>query len=147
MADQTYHFELNSQLLDPVEGDGKLELATGTADYGVPPQFGGQDGKTSPEELIMAALSACFSMTFGFICDKRKVGVSGVEMHAECQADRIKGKLQLTSITLKPHISVQENNEKTQQEVKKALERAEQLCLIANSIRGNVELNVEEEIV
>lgn len=143
---EIHHFELQSQLTDQVEGDGKLLLSTGTIDYGVPPQFGGTAGKTSPEELILAAISACFSMTLGFVLEKRKIAVTSIEMHAECKVDRIERQLHLASITLKPRITVEKDTTQIRQDIKSAIERAERACLISNAIRGNVEIRVEEEV-
>lgn len=143
---ETHHFELRSHLTDIVEGDGNVTLSTGTVEYGVPSQFGGVPGKNSPEELLLAALSSCFSMTLGFIVEKRKVPVQDLEMHAEGIVNRIRGTLVLTSITLKPLLTIADDNEKIRQDIDAAIERAKQACLITNAIRGNVEMKVEVEL-
>jgi peroxiredoxin-like protein len=143
---EIHHFELQSQLIDQTEGNGKLFLSTGTIDYGVPPQFGGTAGKASPEELILAAISSCFSMTLGFVLEKRKIPITSLEMHAECEVDRIERQLHLASITLKPRITVKEDNDQIRQDIKAAIERAERACVISNAVRGNVKIVVEEEV-
>jgi len=143
---ETHHFQLQSQLTDQVEGDGNLTLSTGTINYGVPPQFGGVAGKASPEELILAAISACFSMTLGFVFEKRNIPVLALEMDAKCLVDRIERQLHLASITLIPRITVAEDNSQIRQDIDAAIERAERACLISNAIRGNVELKIEAEI-
>ena len=99
---ETHHFELQSQLNDQVEGDGNVTLSTGKIDYGVPSQFGGNAGKTSPEELILAALSSCFSMTLGFVLEKRKVPARLLGMHAEGTVQRINRQLVLTGTSKYP---------------------------------------------
>jgi len=143
---ETHHFQLQSQLIDQVEGDGNLALTTGTIEFGVPSQFGGNAGKTSPEELILAAISSCFSMTLGFVLVKRKVPARVLGMHAEATVQRIERQLVLTAITLHPQIAIDTDSEKTRQDIDAAIERAEQACLISNAIRGNVELKVEAQI-
>jgi peroxiredoxin-like protein len=143
---ETHHFELSSQLIDQVEGDGNLTLTTGKIEYGVPPQFGGNAGKTSPEELILAAISSCFSMTLGFVLVKRKVPARVLGIHAEATVQRIERQLVLTAITLHPQIAIDTDSEKTRQDIDAAIERAGQACLISNAIRGNVELKVEAQI-
>ena len=143
---ETHHFQLQSQLTDQVEGDGNLTLSTGIINYGVPPQFGGAAGKASPEELILAAISSCFSMTLGFVLEKRKVPARVLGMQAEATVQRIERQLVLTAITLHPQISIDTDSEKTRQDIDAAIERAEQACLISNAIRGNVELKVEAQI-
>lgn len=144
---ETHHFQLQSQLTGQTAGDGNLTLSTGTVEYGVPPQFGGAAGKTSPEELILAAISACFSMTLGFVFEKRKIPVQALEMQAECVVDRIERQLHLASITLKPRITIKEDTAQIRQDIQAAIERAESACIISNAIRGNVTLKVEAEIV
>lgn len=138
----THHFQLQSQLTDQVEGDGNLTLSTGTIEYGVPPQFGGNEGKTNPEELLLASISACYSMTLGFVFEKRKIPVQALQMQAQGIVKRIERQLVLTSITLNPIITVVDD-EQVRQDVNAAIERAQRACLISNTIRGNVELNIE----
>jgi len=140
---ETHYFQLQSQLIDQVEGDGNLTLTTGKIEYGVPPQFGGNAGKTSPEELILAAISSCFSMTLGFVLEKRKVPARVLGMQAEATVQRIERQLVLTAITLRPQITTDTD---ARQDIDAAIERAEQACLISNAIRGNVELKVEAQI-
>jgi|GEM_PF-4575847 len=142
---ESHHFELQSQLTDIAEGDGKLMLSTGTVDYGVPAQFGGAAGKASPEELILGALSACFSMTLGFVFEKRHIPVGEFTMKAECTVDRIERQLQLTAITLTVQIALPEDNAQIRADIQSAIERAERACLISNAIRGNVQLAVQTE--
>lgn len=142
---QSHHFELQSQLTDIAAGDGKLMLSTGTVDYGVPAQFGGAPGKASPEELILGALSACFSMTLGFVFEKRGIPIDGFAMKAACVVDRIERQLQLTSITLTVQVALQEDSAQIRADVQSAIERAERACLISNAIRGNVQLTIETE--
>jgi peroxiredoxin-like protein len=143
---ETHHFELQSHLTNIAEGDGNLTLSTGNVEYGVPSQFGGAPGKTSPEELLLAALSSCFSMTLGFVFDKRKIPVRDLKMRAEGTVNRIERQLVLTSITLKPLLTIANDDEKIRQDIDAAIERTKQACLISNSIRGNVELKVEVEL-
>lgn len=142
----TYHFQLQSQLTDQVEGDGDLTLSTGTIEYGVPPQFGGNSGKTSPEELILGAISSCFSITLGFVLEKRKVSAHIVGMRAEGIVNRIERQLVLSAITLYPQIVIDNDHQEIQSDIDAAIERSERACLISNAIRGNVKLQVEAEI-
>lgn len=139
---ETHHFQLQSQLTDQVAGDGDLTLSTGTFEYGVPPQFGGNEGKTNPEELLLASISACFSMTLGFVFTKRKIPVQALQMQAQGIVKRIDRQLVLTAITLQPSITIADN-EQIKQDVYAAIQRAKSACLISNAIRGNVEVTIE----
>jgi len=139
-----HHFQLQSQLTDQVQGNGNLTLSTGIIEYGVPPQFGGDEGKTNPEELLLASISACFCMTLGFVFEKRNIPVQALQMEAQGIVTRMERQLVLTSITLKPQITIV-NDEQIRQDVNAAIERAERACLISNAIRGNVELTIEAE--
>lgn len=107
--------------------DGKPDLA-GSAD----PMFRGEAGKHNPEDLFLAALSACHLLTYLSLCARKGVRVVGYE-------DDARGTLVLDaggggrfeSVTLRPRVTIAGGD----MALAEALhERAHELCFIAASV-------------
>lgn len=84
------------------EGNGKYKLSSnGFEDtYTFNSRFG-DEKKSSPEELIGAALAGCFSMSLANRLDKEGGKVDSVETHAEVSVVKTAEGYQITEILLK----------------------------------------------
>jgi organic hydroperoxide reductase OsmC/OhrA len=70
-----------------LSGEGPRVIATAPAapplGIATPPAFGsGVTGVWSPEDLLVAAVAACFELTFKAIAKRRDLPVDGIELHA-----------------------------------------------------------------
>lgn len=107
---------------------GKPDLP-GSAD----PAFRGDPGRHNPEELLVAALSACHMMSYLHVCAINGVVVMAYVDHAtgtmETSSD---GSGRLLEVTLHPEVKVRD-----EVMIPKAIElhhKAHELCFIANSV-------------
>ncbi|MGV3638270.1 MAG: OsmC family protein [Flavobacteriales bacterium] len=108
--------------------DGKAELL-GSAD----PTFRGDPGRHNPEDLLVAALSACHMMSYLHVCAINGVVVTAYVDHAtgtmETSSD---GSGRFLVVTLHPEVTVHD-----EAMIPKATElhhKAHELCFIANSV-------------
>jgi len=76
---------------------GKADLA-GSAD----PAFRGQADRHNPEELFLAAVSACHMLSYLALCARRGLRVVGYQDAAEARLDLDAGRL--ADITLRPEV-------------------------------------------
>lgn len=111
-----------------------------TIDTAPPPEFDGPGGLWSPETLLVAAVANCFILTFRGVARAAKLEWERVECRVEGVLERTEGVTRFsrfrTHATL--HLAAAADRSKAHD----ALERAEQLCLIANSLRGERQLEV-----
>jgi organic hydroperoxide reductase OsmC/OhrA len=92
-------------------------------------EFGGDDSKSNPEALLIAALSSCHMLWFLALARKKGFEVASYEDDADGVLD---GK-RFTSATLRPRVRWQA--EPPPPEAIEALHhRAHELCFIANSV-------------
>jgi organic hydroperoxide reductase OsmC/OhrA len=107
--------------------EGKPDLA-GTAD----PAFRGEMNKHNPEELFLAALSACHMLFYLALCARNGICVVAYEDRAEGQiTSDSRGGGRFESITLRPHVTV---GAKGRVELARSLHgTAHERCFIANS--------------
>jgi len=106
-----------------------------------PPEFDGPGGAWSPETLLVAALADCFILTFRGIARAAHFEWRTVRCRVEGVLDRVAGTAQFCRFTTRATLAVPPgaNREKARE----LLERAEKLCLIGNSLRGERLLEIE----
>ena len=107
------------------------------------PAFRGNPERYNPEELLVAALSACHMLSYLHLCAVNNIVVTdyGDEAHGTMQ-EHENGAGEFTHVVLRPKVTISFG------ELEKAIElhhQAHQLCFIANSVKFAVE--VQPEIV
>lgn len=124
-------------------GDGTSSYATYTRDYrteidGKPdlpgssdPAFRGDPTKHNPEDLLVAALSACHMLFYLSLCAKAGIRVVAYEddAHGTMEIDEDGGRF--TEVVLNPAVTIAEGGDVMLAE--RLHHRAHELCFIANS--------------
>jgi organic hydroperoxide reductase OsmC/OhrA len=110
-----------------VELPGKPPL-TGSAD----PTFLGDGKLHNPEDMLLAALSACHMLSYLALCAREKLLVRSYRDEAVGTMAIKDGKMRFVSVLLRPHVVIAEPDKL---ERAKALHtRAHTECFIANSV-------------
>ncbi len=94
------------------------------------------DGKWSPEHLLLCALCSSFMTTFFFYAEKEGLTTSHFECSAIGQVELINGKLQYTSINVYPIAKVA--NTAKVKKARELLGMAEADCLIARTLDTDI---------
>jgi organic hydroperoxide reductase OsmC/OhrA len=108
-----------------------------------PPEFDGPGGVWSPETLFVAALADCFVLTFRGVTRAAKFEWQSVECSVEGVLEKADGVTQFTRYVTRAKLTVPPGADAAK--AKQLLERAEHLCLIANSLKGT--RTIETEVV
>jgi peroxiredoxin-like protein len=108
-----------------------------------PAEFDGPGDCWSPETMLVGAVANCFILTFRAIARASNFEWRDLTCNVQGVLDRVDRVTQFTEMVLKVklHIPAGADLEKA----KRLLEKAEQNCLITNSLKGKVELNAEVE--
>lgn len=104
-----------------------------------PPEFKGEPGVWTSEDLFVASTEVCHMSTFLFLAAKRNLPVISYQSHANGVLEYIDGEYRFTRIVLFPTIVVERSAE--EKDVYAMLREAEKHCLVANSIASIVEVN------
>jgi organic hydroperoxide reductase OsmC/OhrA len=110
-----------------IEADGKPELC-GSAD----PHFLGDGTRYNPEDLLVAALSACHLLSYLAECARAGIAVVSYEDDARGEMTLIDGVMRFREVVLHPKVAVAD--EARIDEALALHERAHALCFIANSV-------------
>lgn len=141
MSEMRYVYSAEVKWTDEKKGnlllDEKPDLPVAT-----PPEFGGHDGLTSPEDLYVASAVVCIMSTFLAMGAKVKAEWKDFSCRGEGVLEKVpEGGLQFTRIDLYPKVLIED--EKHAAPVNKALDLAGRYCLVTNSMKSEVVLHPE----
>ena len=127
-----------------VRPDGDVPLSTEgvrVIESAPPKEFDGPGNQWSPEGLLTAAVADCFVLSFRAIAAASKYGWTSLEARTEGTLDRVEGKMRFTRFDTHAKLHVPDGSDV--ERAKKLLEKAEQTCLVANSLSSERHLSVE----
>lgn len=115
-----------------------IEVAT-------PPEFAkGIAGIWSPEHLFVAAISGCLMTTFLAIAENSTLKFTSFSCQAKGKLETVEGILMISEILLKPMLIIHE--EKYRDKAIRVLKKAENACLITNSIKSKITIEITIEV-
>ena len=129
----TYHTDLNwtGNRSGTLQSKGKPEFRISS-----PPEFKGEEGVWTPEDLFVASVDICTMTTFMAFAEHKNIPIVSYNTHAEGLLEFIDGQYQFTKIILRPTILVQTSD--AIEQTRQTLKDAHKSCLISNSIKSEV---------
>ncbi len=109
-----------------------------------PAEFGGPGDRWSPETLLIAAVADCFLLTFRAIARASKLSFVSLRCEVEGTLDRVERVTQFTAFLVRASLRVPPGA--NEEQAHRLLERAEQSCLITNSLKGPSRLEATVEV-
>jgi len=109
-----------------------------------PPEFKGEAGVWTPEDLFVGAVEICHMTTFLSFAGRRQMHLVSYRSEATGTLEFIDGAYRFTRIVLTPTIGV--NQQTRKEEVHALLHEAHRHCIVSNSIMTIVEINPTIEI-
>lgn len=122
----------------PVGSHGVPDIETAP-----PTEFGGPGDVWSPETLLVAAAANCFILTFRGVSRAANFAWEQLECQVDGVLERVSGVTQFSKFTTRATLTVKAGADHAK--AQELMERAEKVCLVANSLRG--ERHLETQIV
>lgn len=101
-----------------------------------PPEFQGEEGVWTPEDLFVGAVNACTMTTFVAFAERIHLPILAYSSTAQGFLEYMDGTYRFTKIILQPYIVLPSTD--LVEEAKKTLDEAHKKCLISNSILSEV---------
>ena len=120
-----------------ITGAGLPDLRTAP-----PVEFGGPGDRWSPETLLVAAVCDCFVLGFKSIADASRLTWTALDVQVTGTLDRIDRKMRFTHVRVAAELTVPAGQEGRAPRI---LEKAEEACLITNSL--SAEVHLESKVV
>ena len=131
---------------------GRIRMGNGPEmDFSAPPDAHGHAGVLTPEDAFVAAVNTCVMMMFIWATERFKLDLASYECAAEgtkrIELDRTEI---FTRVVLRPRILVcadAAGPEGTRKRVQRALDSAVKYSLVANSMKSEIAIEPEIEIL
>jgi organic hydroperoxide reductase OsmC/OhrA len=101
-----------------------------------PPEFKGEPGYWTPEELFVASVESCLMLTIVGIAERGNVPIVSYASSADGLLEWRDGSYEFTRIVVRPTITV--SHPDAVAALRAVVDRAHRSCLVANSIRSSV---------
>ena len=110
--------------------------------YSAPPaEFDGPGNQWSPETLLCAAVADCFVLSFRAVASASKFSWLALECAVQGTLDRIERVSQFTRFDIRAKLTAAPGTDPAR--AKTLLEKAEHVCLISSSLKGEIHLVTE----
>ena len=131
---------------------GHIQLGNGPEmDFSAPPDAQGHSGVLTPEDAFVAAANTCIMLMFIWAAERFKLNLISYDCRAEgtkrIELDRTEI---FTHLYLWPKIKVHAGQEQPQEvlsRTQRALQSAQKYSLVANSVKSEVRIEPEIEII
>jgi osmotically inducible protein OsmC len=110
--------------------DGALEV-----DIRTPPELGGEDPGTNPEQLFAVGYAACFEGALAAVARRRKLEVGDVEIDSKVML--VTGEERTFTVAVELAVTLPSVSEDDAVEL---VEAAHKVCPYSNATRGNIEV-------
>jgi organic hydroperoxide reductase OsmC/OhrA len=116
-----------------LQADGLPALETAP-----PKEFGGTGTHWSPETLLVGAVADCFILSFKAIAEASKFDWKRIEVRVDGTLDRVERRMLFTEFAIAARLTVPAASERS---AMRLLEKAEEACLITNSLSADIKFN------
>ena len=104
--------------------------------FGPPPEFGGTEFTWSPEHLLAAAVSSCYTNTFLHFARLLKLSVTVFRIAAHVDFEKGKAGFEATRFVLRPVIAF--HHIPSQTVLDDLFAKAKKYCFVSNSVKGSI---------
>lgn len=113
-------------------GLAKSESAPNAIHFTAPPEFGGLEGRWTPEELLLAALASCFTTTFKVVAAAARFDYTDLEVATEGVVGKTDSGYRFTDVVLRPTVTI--SGEDRRGQALELLEKTRNLCLVSRAL-------------
>jgi organic hydroperoxide reductase OsmC/OhrA len=113
-------------------GLAKSESAPNAIHFAAPPQFGGLEGRWSPEDLLLCAVAGCLTTTFRALADYSKFEYTDLEVEVEGTVAKADSGYVFVGILVRPTLTISDTEERPRAEW--LLDKAKRLCLVSRAV-------------
>ena len=113
-------------------GIAKSESSPNAIHFTAPPQFGGLEGRWTPEDLLMTALASCFTTTFHAVGGYSKFEYTDLAVEAQGTVSKTDTGYCFSEIVIRPSLTIP--NEEQRERAISLLHKAWALCLVSRAL-------------
>lgn len=113
-------------------GTATSDSAPNAIHFTAPPQFGGVEGRWTPEDLLLSAVASCYTTTFRALAERSRFEYGDLEVEAQGTVHRADSGYQFSEIIMRPNLTIL--SEEGRERALVLLQKAEALCLVSRAL-------------
>ena len=110
----------------------KSDSAPNTIHFTTPPQFGGMEGRWSPEDLLLSAVASCFTSTFHALAEHSSFHFADLEVEVQGCVNKSESGYMFSEIVIRPTVKISTDEDRMRAE--RLMEKAKRLCLVSRAL-------------
>jgi peroxiredoxin-like protein len=110
----------------------KSDSAPNAIHFTTPPQFGGVEGRWSPEDLLLSAVASCFTSTFHALAEHSSFIFTDLEVEVRGCVNKFESGYMFSEIVIRPTVKIPTNEDRPRAE--RLMEKAKRLCLVSRAL-------------
>jgi len=126
-------------------GLAKSDSAPNAIHFTAPAEFGGLEGRWTPEELLLAAVAGCYTTTLRAIAGAAKFDFTDLQVEACGRVRKADSGYTFSEIVVRPNLKITSLEERSR--ALDLLRRAEELCLVSRAIGTVVKFEPQLEVI
>ncbi|WP_026907778.1 OsmC family protein [Paucisalibacillus globulus] len=143
-----HHFHLKADWPGGRNSEGYIEAGNLKTKISIPPEMDGPGIGTNPDEMLLGAAATCYIITLAAMIERANLPLKQMALESEGIVDVTNGVFTYKKIIHRPTVALTDNaSEKDYTLLRKLVQKAEKSCMISRAIQGNVELELEENII
>jgi peroxiredoxin-like protein len=113
-------------------GLAQSDSAPNAIHFSAPPEFGGLDGRWTPQDLLLAAIASCFATTFLAIAGNSKFEYTDLQVEVESTVRKAESGYSFSEIILRPTVTIQA--EENRDRALNLLQKTKAACLVSKAL-------------
>jgi organic hydroperoxide reductase OsmC/OhrA len=130
--EKTHTYRVTAWWSSGQTGLTKSDSAPNAIHFAAPPQFGGLEGRWTPEDLLLSAVASCFTTTFQAIAEYSKFDYLDLEVAVEGTVDKSSSGYIFTGIVIRPKLTVPDEHGHLR--ALELLRKTKGLCLVSRAL-------------
>ena len=123
-------------------GLAKSESAPSAIHFTAPPEFGGLQGRWTPEDLLLGALASCYTTTFRALADYCNLEYSDLCVEVEGAVVKTESGYAFREMIIRPTLSI--SAESVRRRALRVLQKTKAMCLVSRAL--DVEQKFEPQL-
>jgi len=125
-------------------GLAKSDSAPSAIHFTAPAEFGGLEGRWTPEELLLAAIAGCYTTTVRAIAGSAQIDFADLQVEASGTIRKAESGYNFSEIVVRPSLKIATANDR--ERALDLLKRAEKLCLVSRAVGTSLKFEPQLEI-
>ena len=142
--EETHQFRVVAWWSSGRTGIAKSNSAPNAVHFTAPPQFGGLEGRWTPEDLLLSAVAGCFTTTFQTIAEYSKFEYTDLEVRAEAKVSKAEKGYAIAEIVIRPRLTI--TSEELRDRALHLLDKTKALCLVSRALAVTPKLEPRVEV-